>query len=384
VAARLVTVPTWWDGLTGFAAARHHPGGAVAILRETSRLLTAEPTASAQQLLLCCTGETASAALTARALTAFFTSRGLTLPDDTAQRRAVARRQCYVDAIAEPLRSAVGAFDLDQVAERDRDRRAGRHQLADATLATRLRILRDLAAHLMTARHLTGWAEVATGDLEDFLCRAPANQHQHTYVLRRFFGWAKRHKLTLTNPAQPLRLGAQPGFTGAALDLAQQRALFSRWTSDHTHPHERLIGLLALLHGASNKQVRTLAVVDIDRGRCAAQLSGRRFPTPLDPATRAALTACLRHRDELGTLNPYVIVTGATRTRDTPADSSYLTRALAPSGTTPSACRQSRIAQLVTDLDPKLAAITLGMHDSGMVRYLADNVDRDRLQRTIR
>jgi hypothetical protein len=78
-----------------------------------------------------------------------------------------------------------------------------------------------------------------------------------------------------------------------------------------------------------------------------------------------------------------VIVTGVTRTRDTPADSSYLTRALAASGTTPSACRQTRIAQLVIDLDPKLTAVALGMHDTGLVRYLADNVDRDRLDRTV-
>jgi len=47
-----------------------------------------------------------------------------------------------------------------------------------------------------------------------------------------------------------------------------------------------------------------------------------------------------------------VIVTNATRTGDAPADGSYLTRRLAPAGTTPPACRQTRIAQLVNDLDP--------------------------------
>ena len=77
-----------------------------------------------------------------------------------------------------------------------------------------------------------------------------------------------------------------------------------------------------------------------------------------------------------------MIVTKATRTGDAPADGSYLTRRLAPAGTTPSACRQTRIAQLVNDLDPKLTAAALGMQDTGLVRYLADNVDRDRLQRT--
>jgi hypothetical protein len=203
-------------------------------------------------------------------------------------------------------------------------------------------------------------------------------------VLRRFFNWARRNKIILTNPARPLRLGPQPGFTGTVLDLAQQRTLFHRWTDDHTHPHGRLTGLLALLHGATNSQIRRLTVSAVDPTGRTVQLARRPFPTPLDPATWAALATCLEHRDELCTLNPHVLVTGITRTRDTPADGTYLTRALAASGTTPSACRQTRIAQLVNDLDAKLTASALGMHDSGLVRYLADNVDQDRLNRPTR
>ena len=103
------------------------------------------------------------------------------------------------------------------------------------------------------------------------------------------------------------------------------------------------------------------------------------WPFPPPPA---ALQDCLRHRADLRTLNPHVIVTRATRTGDSPAHQSYLTRVLRTSGTTPSLCRETRIAQLVTDLDPKLAATALGMQDSGLVRYLADNVDSDRLERT--
>jgi hypothetical protein len=97
-------------------------------------------------------------------------------------------------------------------------------------------------------------------------------------------------------------------------------------------------------------------------------------------ATWDAVQASLQHRSQLATLNPHVIVTNATRTGNAPADGSYLIRRLDPVGTRPSACRQTRIAQLVNDLDPKLTAAALGMRDS--VRYLADNVDRDRLQRT--
>jgi len=42
---------------------------------------------------------------------------------------------------------------------------------------------------------------------------------------------------------------------------------------------------------------------------------------------------------------------------------------------------QTRLTELVNDLDPKLTAVALGMNGNGMARYAADNVARDRLQR---
>ena len=255
-------------------------------------------------------------------------------------------------------------------------------QLSDITLEGRLRILRDLAGHLAAAGCITSWAEVVTADLERFLAARPRSRHQDTYVLRRYFAWARQRKLTLINPARPLQPGPQPAFTGTVLDTATQRALLRRWTSPATHPHERLAGLLALLHAASSAQIRGLTVTGIDDKHRTLALTRRPFPTPADPATWTAVQACLAHRDQLATLNPHLIVTGATRTSDAPADGSYLSGRLAPADTTPSACRQTRIAQLVNDLDPKLTATALGMRDSGLVRYLADNVARDRLHRT--
>ena len=312
----------------------------------------------------------------------FFTSQALILPGDEASRRAAARRQRYLDAVPAGLAAAVAAFNDSQLAEQDRARRAGRRQLSDITLEARLRILRDLAGHLAAAGRITSWAEVTTADLERFLAARPRSRHQDTYVLRRYFAWARQRKLILIDPARPLRPGPQPAFTGTVLDTATQRALLRRWTSPATHPHERLAGLLALLHAASSAQIRGLTVTGIDDKHRTLALTRRPFPTPADPATWAAVQACLAHRDQLATLNPHLIVTGATRTGDAPADGSYLSGRLAPADTTPSACRQTRIAQLVNDLDPKLTATALGMRDSGLVRYLADNVARDRLHRT--
>jgi len=382
LAARLPAIPPWWQALIEFAATRHHPGGAVTILRHAGRVISADSSAGPRQILVSATRADGTYDAAGRSLAAFFTSQGLILPGDEASRRAAARRQRYLDAVPAGFAGAVAAFNDSQFAEQDRARRAGRRQLSDITLEGRLRILRDLARHLTTAGRITSWAEVTTADLEDFLASRPRSRRQDTYVLRRYFAWARQRKLILIDPARPLRLGPQPGFTGTVLDAGTQRALLRRWTNPATHPHERLAGLLALLHAASSAQIRGLTVTGIDARHRTLALAGRPFPTPSDPATWAAVQACLAHRDRLATVNPHVIVTGTTRTGDAPADGSYLSSRLTPADTTPSACRQTRIAQLVNDLDPKLTAAALGMRDSGLVRYLADNVAHDRLHHT--
>jgi hypothetical protein len=72
--------------------------------------------------------------------------------------------------------------------------------------------------------------------------------------------------------------------------------------SDGTRPHERLTGLVALLHPASSTQIRNLTVGSVDqRNRALAQL-GRPLTVAADPTTWAAVQACLAHRDQLATL----------------------------------------------------------------------------------
>jgi hypothetical protein len=381
LARRMQPAPAWWSPLVEFAAARFHPGGTVAVLRETGRLLIADPTVTPRQLSQLSHAQLS--ATTDRVLTAFFIDRGLVLLRDDPQQRAATRRASYLAGIPEPLSKAVAEFNRIQMSEQDRRRRTGRRTLSDITIESRLRILRDLAAHLLTQRQVTGWAEVTTTDLESFLARTPAARHQQTYLMRRFFAWAKARKLVLTNPTRGLTLGPQPAFTGIVLELAMQRKLFARWIRDTTPAHERLVGLLALLHAGSNAEIRSLTVADVDATGRTVTLAGRPFPTPLDPPTWTALQACLANREEMGTLNPHVIVTRVTSSRDTSAHTSYLARLLAAAGTTPAACRQTRLTELVNDLDPKLTAVALGMDGTGITRYAADNVDRDRLQRRV-
>ena len=119
----------------------------------------------------------------------------------------------------------------------------------------------------------------------------------------------------------------------------------------HRSPARTTRRPLASLHAASSAQIRGLTIGDADHPQRTLSLAGRPSP-PLDPVSRAALQDCLRHREALRTLNPHVIVTIATRTGDSPAHQSYLTRVLRRAGTTPALCRQTRVSQLVTDLDP--------------------------------
>lgn len=76
-------------------------------------------------------------------------------------------------------------------------------------------------------------------------------------MLRQFFRFARSRKIILADPARDLTAREPRGFTGQTLVLDKQRELFHRWTTDRgTHPHEALLGILALLHGASSDEVR--------------------------------------------------------------------------------------------------------------------------------
>jgi len=90
------------------------------------------------------------------------------------------------------------------------------------------------------------------------------------------------------------------------------------------------------------------------------------------------------HRGDLHTLNPHVIVTAVTRTRDSVTHSSYLPRLLAMANTTHLQSVDKLGSLNLSSTGPKLVAVALGMNASGLVRYCTVNVDHDRLTRTTR
>jgi len=248
----------------------------------------------------------------ARALEDFFTARHLALPTDQAERLAAGRRQRRIDATPSPLRPATAGFGEYLLAARERARRAHTKPRTDGTIEAALATVRDLARFLAASRGKQDWALADVHDIEAFLTTLPKARKRRLTVLRQFFTFARTRRIVLADPTKDLAATTPRGFTGPTVSLGQQRELFRRWTtSPAAHPHEALLGLMALLHAASSTEVRLLRLGDIDFTSRAVRLGKRPHPVPLDPASWAVLQRCLDHRHKLRTTNPHVIVTAA-------------------------------------------------------------------------
>jgi hypothetical protein len=152
------------------------------------------------------------------------------------------------------------------------------------------------------------------------------------------------------------------------------------WTaSDQAHPHEALLGILALLHGASSAEVRHLRLAAISDADQTVRLGKRPNPVPLDPASWQVLQRCLAHRVSQRTANPHVIVTKGTKAGQAPASTAYMSHVLDHCDVPARTIRCTRLADLVNTLDPKLVAAAFGMNPEGVMIYIADHVDADRL-----
>ena len=93
------------------------------------------------------------------------------------------------------------------------------------------------------------WSVVDRHDIEAFVAAAGSGRIS---LLRNFFRFARHRRIVLIDPTRGLTRNTSRGFIGKTLPLDRQRVLFRRWTTDPTvHPHEALLGVLALLHAAS-------------------------------------------------------------------------------------------------------------------------------------
>jgi len=373
--ARLAEPPPWLGGFVGYLAARHCVGRACTMLTALGRLLEDPHPNQPQALLERARRPGRSMGTLARALEDFFTEHGLAIPTDQAERLAAGRRRHCIDATPASLRPAVASFATWMLRARERARRAGTRPRTDATIEAALATMRDLARFLAAVRGKRDWALIDVADLEAFLALLPKGRKRRLTVLRQFFGFARTQRLVLVDPTGGLSAKAPSGFTGETVSLDQQRRLFRRWMTDPTvHPHEALLGILALLHGASSREVRLLRLDQIDPAARTIRLGMRPHPVPLDPASWTVLQRCLAHRHSLGTDNPHVLVTRGTKARRTPASVAYLSHLLDPCGVPPRMLRCTRLVDLVNTMDAKLVAAAFGMDPEGVMIYLADHV----------
>ena len=375
--------PEWLARFAEFATERHCVARACLMVSAVGRLAVDGGPTHPQAILERSRRPGRSAGALARTLEEFLVGEHLAFGLDQQARLAHGRRQRRVDAAPATLRPAVQAFAEHLVSSQERARRAGTRPRADNTIEQTLGIVRDLAIFLSGERAKHDWATVDVGDVEAFLGLHGANRRRRLHVARQFFRWAHKHKLVLVDPTRDLPGIPNRGFTGPTLTLAQQRQLFRRWTTDpDVHPHEALVGLLALLHATANRELRNLHVDDYEPVGHTLRVGRRPRPVPLDPVSVAAVQRCLSHRAALGTRNPHLIVTAQTKTRSTPASEAYLSHVLDPAGAASKHLRSTRILDLVITLDPKVVGEALGMQAEGLVDYLADHVDPGRLTGT--
>jgi integrase len=134
-----------------------------------------------------------------------------------------------------------------------------------------------------------------------------------------------------------------------------------------------------LLHGASVAELRRLRLDDVDPRGARIRFATRPHPTPLDPATRAAVERCVDHLAERRAGNRYVLVNKCSVTAHGPVATTYLQRLLARAGVTPRLLRATRLLHLVQALDPIVVAEAFGVRQAAAVHYLGDAVDDGRL-----
>lgn len=368
--------PVWFGAFAEFLLERQAPAVCLRHLRRLERALGAgidRPAALIEAVTQ--RGRSGrSPGATARLLEAFLVSRGLVLAADERGRLAHGRRARRVERCPAPLRPALQRYLAWLLDGQDRARRTGERALSDHTIEQRLAVLAAFAAHLEHAG-LRDWATCSRAHIEAFLARRDPGYR--LAALRDFFRFARRERICLTDPTIGLGHRHARGFRGRTLTRGEQARLLRRWAGTDCHPHEALVGLLSLLHGASANELRALTVADINTTTRTLRLGRRPHPVPLDPLSFAALERCLARRDAPATDNPHLLVTRGTRAHRTPASPAYLSHVLDAADVTPRLLRQTRLADLAHRLDPRLVAAAFGMTPEGALHYLIGAVDTE-------
>lgn len=361
--------PPWFGPLCEDLADRCAPPVAAAHMRKVERLAAAGATDPAV-LIAALRIPGRSPGAIARLVDEFFARTGDGHLQQEAVHRAHRRRQRRLDSVPTPMRPAVTLFTEYLLASRARAGLVGRRGLADGTIEARMADLALLATRLID-NGITDWASVATADIETFLT---INTGQRLATCRAFFAFARRRKLILVDPTRTITRTTPRGFAGRILDTDQQRRLLRRWMGTDIDPRERVVGLLSLIHGASCAELRQLLVTDIDLHAATIQLGDRPHRLPLDPLSSAAIRDALSTRTAARTRNAHLVITKASRSHESPCSPHFMSHVLDDAGVTPAVLRQTRLADLTHQVDPRLVAAAFGMTEGGALHYVTDAV----------
>lgn len=364
--------PEWFAAFVVHLAQRYSPAETRLRLRDLHRLLLTCPPSPAAVV----TGAhhlDGRLSPLSRALEEFFADQNILDPVGDTETRAARRRARIIDRVPEPLRPTVAAFSTAELVNRDRARRTGAKPRSDQTLLVHLEVIADFAR---ATPAITDWATVAAADIEAFLARRSPTGTHTLGSLRAFFAWTRNTRQILIDPTRTIGNANRRSFTGPVVDLAKQRQLFRRWTTDPTvAANEAAIGLLCLLHACSVNELRHLTISDVDQNRRTLKIQDRPTPVPLDPATWTTIERTLNHRSSLHTANPHLIVNQRTKTSNQPIAQAHAHDLLKPLGTNPQRLRCTRLAQLATTVDPILVAELFGLTPKAVLYYLGDIVD---------
>ncbi len=358
-------------------AERCNPNVAFKHLRRLERHLQAVTTPAALVAALRA-DPTPGAAGTATLLVEFLHRQQLGHFDDHAARMH-ARRQQHLARLPGRLCPAVDAFIDHLLGQQRRAAAYGICGLTDRTITKQLLTLVTLA-ELLAGRGICDWASVTASDIEALLT---TDVSRRLATARAFFAFARRRKLVLVDPTAGVTRRQAKGYTGRLLSLAEQRALLDRWTRDDLDPRERVVGLLSLLHAASGAELRHLTIDDIDLDAGSLRLGRRPHRVPLDPLTCDALRALLQQRAHLATSNRHLLLTYRTRLHHGPVSIAFPASVLAKLGRTPKVLRQTRLADLASRTDPRVAAAALGLTREAALHYLVGTVDQEALVFTL-
>ena len=198
-------------------------------------------------------------------------------------------------------------------------------------------------------------------------------------MLRQFFRFARTHKVVLVDPPAACRRVTTRIHRPDAAPRRAARPVPPVDRRPRRPPHEALLGILALLHGASSREVRQLRCEDIDHAARTVRWVGDRSRCRWTRPAGRCCSGAWRTGQAQRTDNPHVIVTRGTKARTDPASTAYFSHLLDACGIPPKILRCTRLVELVNTIDPKIVAAAFGMNPEGVMFYLADHVDDVRL-----